>query len=60
MLRDDNIMNPKNLVFKDEPGEDPDFNSDKLKHIHNAECINHLIIITMINMDMIKIASYVV
>ena len=37
ILRDDNIMNPKNLVFKNEPGEDPDFNTDQLKHIHDAE-----------------------
>ena len=37
ILRDDNIMNPNNLVFKNEPGEDPDFSSDKLKHIHDAE-----------------------
>ena len=36
-MRDDNIMNPKNLVFKNEPGEDPDFNTDQLKHIHDAE-----------------------
>ena len=35
ILCDDNIMNPKNLVFKNEPGEDPDFSSEKLKHIHN-------------------------
>ena len=38
ILRDDNIMNPKNLVFKNEPGEDPKFNPDKLKYIHDAEC----------------------
>ena len=37
ILHDDNIMNPKNLVFKNEPGEDPDFNTDQLKHIHDAE-----------------------
>ena len=37
ILRDDNIINPKNLVFKNEPGEDCDFTSDKLKHIHDTE-----------------------
>ena len=37
ILCDDDIMNPKNIVFKYEPGEDPDFTSDKLKHIHDAE-----------------------
>ena len=37
ILRDDNIMNPKNLVFKNEPSEDPDFSGDKLMHIHDAE-----------------------
>ena len=29
-------MNSNNVVFKNESGEDP-FNSDKLKHIHDAE-----------------------
>ena len=37
MLRDDNFMNPKNLVFKNESVEDPDFTSDKLKQVHNTE-----------------------
>ena len=37
ILHDDHIMNPKNLVIKNDPGKDPDFNSDKLKHIHDAE-----------------------
>ena len=37
ILRDDNIMNPKNVVFKNEPGEDPDFSGDTLMHIHDAE-----------------------
>ena len=37
ILRDDNIRNPKNLVFKNDPGEDPNFNTDQLKHIHDAE-----------------------
>ena len=36
-LCDDNIMNLKNLVFKNEPDEDPDFTSDKLKHIHDDQ-----------------------
>ena len=30
-------MNPKNLVFKNDPGEDPDFNTDQLKHVHDTE-----------------------
>ena len=38
ILLDDNIMNPKNLVFKNEPGDNPDFGDDKLNHIHDAEC----------------------
>ena len=37
ILHYDNIINPMNLVFKTEPGEDPDFSTDKLKHIHDAE-----------------------
>ena len=37
ILRDDNIMNPKNLVFKNKPGENPDFTRDKLKHINDAK-----------------------
>ena len=36
-MRDDNIMNTKNLVFKNESGEDPDFNTDQLIHILDAE-----------------------
>ena len=42
ILRDDNIMNPNNLVFKNEPGEDPDFSSDILKHIHDTEWLSLL------------------
>ena len=30
-------MNKKNLIFKNEPGEVPNFTSDNLKHIHDAE-----------------------
>ena len=37
IMRDENIMNPKTLVFKNKLGEDPDFGSDKLKYIHGAE-----------------------
>ena len=37
LLRDDNIMNPKNVVFKIKPGKDSNFGSNKLKHIHDAE-----------------------
>ena len=37
ILRDEDIMNLKNLVFKNEPEEEPDFDSDKLQHIHDAE-----------------------
>ena len=37
ILYDDNIMNPKNLGFKNEPVEDPDFNTDQRKHIHDTE-----------------------
>ena len=36
-MRDDNIMNPKNLAFKNDSGKDPDFHSDKLKNIHDNE-----------------------
>ena len=31
MLHDDNIMNPKNHVFKNEPDKNPDFNTDQQK-----------------------------
>ena len=34
---DENIINPKNLVFKNELDEDPDFDSDELKHYHDTE-----------------------
>ena len=37
ILRDDNIMNPKNLVFKNEPVQDPEFGLDELKLIHDTE-----------------------
>ena len=36
MLRDVDIMNPKNLVFKYEPGKNPDFTSYKLKWYKSA------------------------
>ena len=37
ILRNDKIIYPKNLVFKNEPGDDCDFSSDKLKHIHDTK-----------------------
>ena len=37
ILCDDNIMNPKNLVFNNKPSKGPHFTSDKLKHIRNAD-----------------------
>ena len=59
ILRDDNIMNPKNLVSKNEPGKDPDFGGVSSNIFMMLSGISQLIII-MINMDMIKIASCVV
>ena len=60
MICDEDIMNPKNLVFKNEPGEEPDFDSDKLQHIHDAEWYKSAYQYYNDKYDMIKIASYVV
>ena len=37
ILCNDDITNLKNLVFKNEPGQDPDFNTDQLNYIHDTE-----------------------
>ena len=37
ILCDDNIVNPTNIVFKNEPDEGFDFSIDKLKHIYVAQ-----------------------
>ena len=52
ILRDDNIMNPKNLVFKS--GDDPDFGGDQLKDIHDVEWYKAVYNYITINMNMIK------
>ena len=38
MLPDEeDIIKSKNLVLKNDPGEEPDFDNEKLQHIHDAE-----------------------
>ena len=38
ILRDDNIMNSDNILFKNNSDDNPEFGSDKLKYIHDSEC----------------------